>query len=402
MLQNIEQKCKGCERCMCRKAVAQKAPMESILTTSPMELVCMDFLSLEPVSSGTANILVITDHFTKYALAIPCRNQTAKTVAEALWENLISHYSWPERLHSDQGRDFESKVIAELCKLGGVRKSRTSPYHPQGNPVEQYNRTLLKMLGTLHNSQKRDWRKYVKPLTHAYNCTTNDTTGYSPYYLMFGRHPRLPIDILFGTDPHLPKSNSPVQYVRDLRERLQYAYKVAKDNIVKASDKNKARYDRNAHAAVLDVGDRVLVRNLNIRGKHKISDRWESSVYRVIRCHHDMPVYTVTESGEGPERTLHRNHVLLCGSLIFPDSEPERGPPIKKPQTRSKSRQSSFELDNQELEDDLAYPEISPGSMPSISLRFDYGPSTEDVDVSTHNVETPVFHPHPLEKGHKI
>ena len=71
---------------------------------------------------------------------------------------------------------------------------------------------LLSMLGTLHNSQKRDWRKYVEPLTHAYNCTINDTTGFSPNYLMFGRQPRLPIDILFGTDPDAPRSNDRLQY----------------------------------------------------------------------------------------------------------------------------------------------------------------------------------------------
>ena len=117
MSQAIGKKCKECERCVCRKAKAQKAPMESIVTTAPMELVCMDFLSPEPDSGGVANILVITEHFTKYAIAVPCRNQTARTVAEALWENLISHYSWCQKLHSDQGANFESKVIAELCKL---------------------------------------------------------------------------------------------------------------------------------------------------------------------------------------------------------------------------------------------------------------------------------------------
>ena len=148
-----------------------------------MELLSMDFLSLEPDSSGTKDILVITDHFTKYTIAIPNKNQTAKVVAEALWDNVIAHYGWAARLHSDQGRDFESKAIAELCRLGNIVKSRTIPYHPQGNPVEPFNRTLLKMLGTLHASEKRDCRKHVKPLTHAYNSTVNETTGYSPYYV---------------------------------------------------------------------------------------------------------------------------------------------------------------------------------------------------------------------------
>ena len=315
MMTSFEQHIKNCERCIRRKARPQKAEMESIVTSAPMELVCMDFLSLEPDSKGTKDILVITDHFTKYAIAVPTKNQTAKVVAQTLWDNLISHYGWPEKLHSDQGADFQSKVISELCKLGDIKKTRTTPYHPQGNPVERYNRTLIDMLGTLHESQKKDWRMYVKPLTHAYNCTTSDTTGYSPYFLMFGRHARLPLDIMFGTDPDARLSKSTGQYVKDLRLRLQHAFDVAKANTTKTSEKNKKTYNRSVPASVLEKDDRVLVKNVNIRGKHKLADRWERDVYVVKSRRPNMPVYTVMkENGSGPERILHRNLLLPCGS----------------------------------------------------------------------------------------
>uniref|UniRef100_A0A8C6PSX4 Gypsy retrotransposon integrase-like protein 1 n=3 Tax=Nothobranchius TaxID=28779 RepID=A0A8C6PSX4_NOTFU len=149
MASDIEIKVKTCERCIRRKALPDKAaPMVSITTTRPMELVCMDFLSIEPDSKNTKDVLVITDHFTKYAVSIPTKDQKATTVAKNLWEHFLVHYGFPERLHSDQGRDFESRTIKELCSLLGIRKVRTSPYHPRGNPVERYNRTLLSMLGT--------------------------------------------------------------------------------------------------------------------------------------------------------------------------------------------------------------------------------------------------------------
>lgn len=74
----------------------------------------MDFLSLEPDSHNTKDILVISDHFAKYAVAIPTKDQKASTVAKCLWEQFLSHYGFPERLHSDKGRDFESKTIREL------------------------------------------------------------------------------------------------------------------------------------------------------------------------------------------------------------------------------------------------------------------------------------------------
>ena len=122
-----------------------------------MELVCIDFLSLERSKGGQEHILVITDHFTRYAQAFPTRNQLAKTTVSVLFDQFIVHYGFPARIHSDQGRNFESAVIKELCNIAGVQKSRTTPYHPMGNGlVDRFNQTLLNMLGTLQDSQKQD------------------------------------------------------------------------------------------------------------------------------------------------------------------------------------------------------------------------------------------------------
>ena len=142
-----------------------------------------DVLSLEQSRGGYENILVITDHFTRYAQAIPTRNQMTKTTAKCFWEKFIQHYSFPARLHSDQGRNVLSKIIVELCKLANIKKSRTTPYHPQGNgQVERFNQTLLNMLGTLDEEKKPDWKSYVAPLVHSYNTTRHESTGYSPHF----------------------------------------------------------------------------------------------------------------------------------------------------------------------------------------------------------------------------
>lgn len=118
MSSDVELKVKICSRCVKRKSQPEKAAtLVSIKTSRPMELVYMDFLSLEPDSHNTKDILVITDHFTKYAVAIPTKDQKATTVARCLWEQFLVHYGPPERLHSDQGRDFESQIIKELCTL---------------------------------------------------------------------------------------------------------------------------------------------------------------------------------------------------------------------------------------------------------------------------------------------
>lgn len=240
MIKYIETKCKSCERCVRWKARVQRASkLVNIKVGCPLELVCMDFLTIKPDTRDTRNILAITDNYTKYAQAYPTRDQMAKTVAIVLWENFISHYGFPRRLHSDQGACFESEVVAELCKHAGISKSHTTPYHPRGNPVERFNRTLLNLLGTLDEKKKEEWRKYVRPLVLAYNCTNNDVTGEAPFLLMFGREPCFPIDLCFGISPqgHKPKTHS--QYVRDLKKRLRHAYHLASSNTEKKQLLNK-------------------------------------------------------------------------------------------------------------------------------------------------------------------
>ena len=139
-----------CTRCLRRKTPSHVAPLQPIHVTQPLELVHMDYLFLEPSKGNIENVLVITDHFTRYALAYPSKTQTAQATARILWDNFICHYGFPEKFISDQGRNFESDLIKELCKIVGVKKLHTTPYHPQGNgQCERFNSTLCNMLGTL-------------------------------------------------------------------------------------------------------------------------------------------------------------------------------------------------------------------------------------------------------------
>lgn len=371
MAADVEKKIKSCSRCVHRKTPPERAaPLVNIEVTRPLELVCMDFLSIEPDRSNTKDVLVITDFFTKYALAIPTPNQKARTVAKCLWENFIIHYGFPEKLHSDQGPDFESKTIKELCDLAGITKVRTTPYHPRGNPVERFNRTLLNMLGTLKAQDKTHWKDFVKPLVHAYNCTRHETTGFTPYELMFGRQPRLPIDLAFNVPLNGHKQRSHSEYVRALKTHLQESYQLVSKNAAKTAARNKARFDRRVIESTLDVGDRVLVRSVRLRGKHKLADKWEEAVHVVVRQKDNLPVYTVRpENKDGPLRTLHRDLLLPCGFLPVSDEEPVEPDRPSRPSTR---RHPQPDPDKQETEfysdeDDISYSLHSPVSEP---VRF--------------------------------
>ena len=236
--------------------------------------------------------------------------------------------------------------------MAGVVKSRTTPYHAQGNGTcERFNRTLLGMLGTLQPDQKKDWKKYVGPLTHAYNATKHDSTGFTPFQLMFGRHPRLAIDVLLGTEGQQTEKQGYSEFVLSLRKRLDYAYKLASSQADKAKESQRKYYDMKTRGAVVAIGDRVLVRSVNLRGKQKIADHWEEDVYVVTGMPNpDIPVFEVRrEDGKGRVRTLHRN-LLLPISSVPPTEElrPVNPPSVQKPKPKpepKKKQEKATEID---------------------------------------------------------
>ena len=123
-------------------------------------------MTLEPSKGNIENVLVITDHFTRYALAYASKTQTAQATARILWDNFICHYGFPEQFISDQGRNFESDSIQELNKIAGVKKLHTTPYHPQSNgQCERFNSTLCNMLGTLSDEEKSYWKSHLGCMT---------------------------------------------------------------------------------------------------------------------------------------------------------------------------------------------------------------------------------------------
>ena len=339
MDKDIESKVRHCDRCIRQKTrPVPAAELVNITSSAPMELVCIDYLSLETSKGGFENIVVITDHFTRYAQAIPTKNQTARTTARVLFDSFFVHYGFPTKLHSDKAQNFESRVIRHLCRIGGIKKTRTTPYHPMGNgQCERFNQTLLRMLGTLEPSKKGDWKSYVSPLVHAYNATRHESTGFSPFYFMFGRHPKLAIDAFLGVDPNAETGKNKTEYVKKLQSRLDFAYSKASEEAKRQAEWYNAYYDKEVRENKLLVGDRVLIRNLGLTGKHKLADKWEQKPYIVLEQPlSDIPVFKVRrEDGTGRIKTLHRNQLLPFTSLPRDETEcPIDGSSIEGPRNR--------------------------------------------------------------------
>lgn len=281
MLADITRWCQECERCQLAKdnRPVARGFMGHLLASRPNEVLAIDFTVLEPSYSGQENVLVITDVCSKFSMAVPTHDQRAETVVQILVEEWFYKFGVPGRIHSDQGRNFESALIRQLCELYQVRKSRTTPYHPAGNgQCERFNCTLHNLLRTLPGSRKRDWASCLSQVVFCYNTTPHQVTGESPYYLMFGQEPQLPIDFLLGRVPE-PAAGSIHSWVVEHRRQLQIAFEGARERLKAAADRRKTQHD----LQYLSEGQLVYLRDHVVRGRHKIQDLWSSVIYQVVR-----------------------------------------------------------------------------------------------------------------------
>lgn len=306
-----------CPTCVVSKPGPEpRAPLQSIKTSYPFEVVGLDYLSLGRPTDPFPDILVITDLFSRYALAVPIRDQTAQTTVKALTSALIQPFGCPERILTDRGAAFESSLMRHLCELYGCVKSRTTPYHPQGNGAyERFNQTLLGLLGSLDEGSHHQWHIKLPALMQAYNNSVHASTGMTPHFVVFGRHARLPVDLIHGVCP--PQHREGLEgWVHQHHHTLLEAYERTKENATRQQARDQQKYNKGAINLPLLPGERVLVRNFR---RTKLSSRWVPSPFVVVS--QLRPAYVVHPEGkEGPTQTLHRNNLRPCGLLLEPET----------------------------------------------------------------------------------
>ena len=309
----------NCGRCIQYEAKGQLPPMQPIICTEPMELVHIDYVGME-VTVATdkkpvvRNVLVVVDHFTRYVQAFVTKNHTARTMAWVLYNNYFSVFGFPQCLMSDQGTEFCGKVIAAMCSLLGVEKIRTTLYHPQTNrSAERVHQTLQRMIGKLDPEKRRKWPAHIGSIIIAYNSTRSLVTGYSPYYLMFGHRPRLPIDLLFPMRQTQMLTCTIDKYIASLYDRLWESLAIAQDCAVKEAQRQKWLYDRKVGAVELRPGDHVLVHLDVFRGqRRKLKNRWGDDLHMVVtRVADGIPAYVVKNNHTGKKKVVHRARLLL-------------------------------------------------------------------------------------------
>ena len=305
----------NCEKCKIYEKKDPKAPLCTIAATEPMDLVHVDLVRMEVTVETkkklvVQKILVVTDHFSRFVQALKVKDKRAITIAKCLYDNYFRHYGFPRHLLSDQGTEFCNAILNEMCIYLNIKKLRTSPYHPQMNgAVEHVHQTLERMIAKLDNRRRRKWPKHLASITHAYNSTRSQIMGYSPYFLMMGCRPQLPVDLLFPTTRTLPGTKGVNEYVKALHGQLAH---VSADQ---EAARHKRLYNHRGGAAELRRGDKVLVHLDAYRGVHrKLKNRWGSILHTVVgRIADDVPAYVI-ENEKGKRKVLHRVRLLLWSS----------------------------------------------------------------------------------------
>ena len=185
--------------------------------------------------------------------------RAACTVAKVLMENVLCRFGIPQVIHSDQGRQFESNLFQEMCKLLGIHKTRTTPYHPQSDGmVERFNRTLAAMLSAYVSENHRDWDEQLPNVTMAYRSSEHETTGMSPNMLMFGREVSTPLDLVYEL-PNLSKPIPSNQWVWELRDRIERAHALVRQYTQQAMHRQKRNRDARMSYETFKIGDQVFV-----------------------------------------------------------------------------------------------------------------------------------------------
>ena len=278
MTQDLRNHIKKCGCCRKYEAAPPVAPMKPLTCSGPGELLHVDFTSIEEMvplkeEPVICNVLVLQDHFSKYIVVYVVKDQTAHTAAETLRNGYFGLFGAPAYLVSDQGKAFTGHIITHLYYLYGVQKLRTLPYHAQTNgQVKRMNQMIICMIGKLEEDKKACWSEHLPELLLAYNATCSTVTGYSPYYLLFGRRPRIPVDYLFPTLRDSPHQTKMEVSVVAMQKRLKEAFAVARCLTSEEVAKQCRYHDRKAGAVALQPGDVVMVHTDGFVGKRKVKD----------------------------------------------------------------------------------------------------------------------------------
>ena len=234
-------------------------PLQSIESSEFNEVVQIDHQKICMTDNGYNQVLVMIDHFSKYAEAVPCITASAEETYDHLIKTWIARHGCPMTFQSDNGTAFVGELTKELMRRSQVAQAHSTTYHPQTNGlVERQNRTLVSMLRVYCSRYMTDWDRYLPQKMGAYNSTQHSTTGVSPHMTLTGHEKSLPLTFFYPE--YEGKKMSPQVYVRDVIRRQQELNDLCRRNTQQAQARQRKRFDKKAAGAkAYSVGDYVWV-----------------------------------------------------------------------------------------------------------------------------------------------
>ena len=315
MKERIKDYISCCEICGRNKKSKQKnkAPHSSIPVSAAMDCISTDLFGPLPESKkGNKYILLLTDLYTKWIELIPIPDATAETCATKIINEFIGRFGCPITIHSDQGRNYESELFQQMCKLLEIRKTRSSPRHPQSNGiVERLNQTMVMMIRAYLKGRPTSWDENLGIIAGAYRASTHETTGYTPNKLMLGRENRMPIDVIYP----LPKKEcqqSYGEYVTNLQKEISTANDILRQKAHKTFQRKQDNDDLKPHFKPFNKGDLVyLLNESRTVGKNpKLQCPFEGP-YIIIEKKNDLN-YVIQISSRGQKKLVHYEELKKC------------------------------------------------------------------------------------------
>ena len=344
----VENFVRTCQECSKNTSPGRqnRAPLGTLSVGEPFTFWAMDYMGpLPETCRGNKHLLVAVDHFTKWCEVFPTKDQKASTVAPLLISKIFSRFGPPVVLHSDQGRNFESVLMHEICDAMGITKTRTTAYHPQGDgQTERQNRTLQKMLSSFVSSRQDDWDLWVDSVVYAYNTSLHESLGLSPYEVVFGRTPRLPFELEVGIPLSNPATHS--EYLHSARSVFRDVRSVARENLKQATEKRmkQSRADQKDNPwQPFRVGQPVMLKRpkswkfgskwvgpFEVKSRMGVNYRIESKVGKQRVVHHDHLKHSYVPFREGevvcPGREFDDFQFVECAPPTTPQDNPRLRP----------------------------------------------------------------------------
>ncbi len=314
----------ACLACQRRKTPRplNAAPLQPILRRRPFQLIGMDFYGpLPETTDGNRYILTMIDIFTRWPIAVPVPDRKASTVARAIYEHLVCVHGCPKAIYTDRGAEFITPGMTILCETLGIAKVATTGYQPQANGhVERFHQWIGRMMTIMANDKKDDWDLYISACLFAYRISTNESTGYSPFELVYGRQPMLPLDLILDDDSK-DNNNSEYEYVQEIKQRLKVGFDEVRQNQLRAAVANINRRNYKKERS-LKIGDLVLVWGPAKRDKHYVPQKftYRHSVPGTVVEKADDTHYIVERTDRTGEDRLRKVHINRL-SLYIPWDE---------------------------------------------------------------------------------